>query len=231
VPQLRYPGVVLLASDGVEGGVVDGVDGAVGADDGGGVGHQSEAPFAQAAQRAQQRVAGPGIQVKLPAACWPLYRDMDAAACAFVPGVGQWPASPARATSTRPGGTAPTPRRPPRPAQLPPGQKTRPHRHPLPRPAHHQAGQPLQARHDQFRLSGIAPGPAAGRAEAITGTPRARVRSLIVSDGKPTQIAERLRPVDRKRAAAVSRHRRRHGRWRELKTVARRQAACSHSGR
>jgi hypothetical protein len=109
VPQLRYPGVVLLASDGVEGGVVDGVDGAVGADDGGGVGHQSEAPFAQAAQRAQQRVAGPGIQVKLPAACWPLYRDMDAAACAFVPGVGQWPASPARATSTRPGGTAPTP--------------------------------------------------------------------------------------------------------------------------
>jgi hypothetical protein len=129
------------------------------------LGHQSEAPFAQAAQRAQQRVAGPGIQVKLPAACWPLYRDMDAAACAFVPGVGQWPASPARATSTRPGGTAPTPRRPPRPAQLPPGQKTRPHRHPLPRPAHHQAGQPLQARHDQFRLSGIAPGPAAGRAE------------------------------------------------------------------
>jgi hypothetical protein len=73
------------------------------------LGHQSEAPFAQAAQRAQQRVAGPGIQVKLPAACWPLYRDMDAAACAFVPGVGQWPASPARATSTRPGGTAPTP--------------------------------------------------------------------------------------------------------------------------
>ena len=50
------------------------------------LGHQGEAPFAQAAQ---QRVAGPGIQVKLPAACWPIYRDMDAAACAFVPGVGQ----------------------------------------------------------------------------------------------------------------------------------------------
>jgi hypothetical protein len=53
------------------------------------LGHQGEAPLAQASKRAQQRVTGPGIQIKFPAACWLPDRGMNAVACSFVPGVGQ----------------------------------------------------------------------------------------------------------------------------------------------
>ena len=42
-------------------------------------------------------------------------------------------------------------RRPPGPAQLLPSQTARRHRHPLPRAAHHQAGQPARHTHDQLR--------------------------------------------------------------------------------
>src|ERR1035441_2388591 len=52
-------------------------------------GQQGEPPLAEAAQRAQQRVAGAGVKIGFPAARWLPYRDVDAVACAFVPGVGQ----------------------------------------------------------------------------------------------------------------------------------------------
>jgi hypothetical protein len=38
----------------------------------------------------EQLVAGPGIKIKLPAACRVPHRDVNAAACAFVPGAGQY---------------------------------------------------------------------------------------------------------------------------------------------
>lgn len=54
------------------------------------LGHQGEASLAQAAQRAQQRVAGTGIYVQLPASGRLFHRDVDADPCSFVSGVGQY---------------------------------------------------------------------------------------------------------------------------------------------
>jgi hypothetical protein len=50
------------------------------------LGHQGEAPLAEAAQRAQQRVAGPGVKIEFWAAWWLPHRDVHAAAGAFVAG-------------------------------------------------------------------------------------------------------------------------------------------------
>jgi hypothetical protein len=44
------------------------------------LGHQGEAPLAQAAQRAQQRVAGAGVNIGFPPARRPSHRDVNAAA-------------------------------------------------------------------------------------------------------------------------------------------------------
>jgi hypothetical protein len=70
----------------------------------------------------------------------------------------------------------------------------------------------------------------APRAEAITGTPRARVRSLIVSEqADPDRRAPSARgPEARGSSFPPSPSPRALAR---VKTVARRQAACSHSGR
>ena len=49
---------------------------------------EGEPALAQAAQRAQQRVAGPGVKVQFGAVSGLLDRGQDAPACAFVAGVG-----------------------------------------------------------------------------------------------------------------------------------------------
>src|SRR5215471_16980561 len=64
-------------------------------------GKQGESAFAQAAQRAEQRVAGPGIDVEFLSAGWLLDRDVDADAGAFISGVGQGGQSRCRGTVER----------------------------------------------------------------------------------------------------------------------------------